>query len=356
MLTVPPLVKRLLGDRRGVVAIIVAVTLPAMLVGVALAIETSFIEVRESELQAAADAAAGGARQTYNPFVSGMQNDVVTEARRLANANLGGSLPNDADVEQGWWDITKPAFDRDGKPVDRFGPPVAGQTGGSFSNAIRVTTREDHVIAMGALLGRDRIPLEKQSTGYKCSNLDYPLSRIPDEPNPPDKPAIYMSFRTTVATDENTSYYYDNPVSGQRSPVFKLWSPTDGADVSFVIVIVDRNGQGVGTLQVDTYCRGSFMVIPDAFNFTGKAGPLTATIHRGSTNNSVDQLPDDDEKYPLAFRSTSYYLDDAHNVSIDNSFLRRDQTHTTAYPSAYGIQYWASVGDPTPDRRSVLVR
>lgn len=341
---------RLLSNRRGAAAVIVAVTLPALLVGVALAVESAFIEVRNSQLQAAADAAAGGGRQSYNPFVSGPQNDVMVEAKRLADANLAGSLA-DADVVQGWWDIT------DLKHDDKFGPPVGGQTGGAFSNAVRVTTREDHVIAMGALLGRDRIALSRQSTGYKCSNLDYPLSRIPDDPNPPDKPAIWLSYKTIAGTDDNTSYYYDNPISNHREPVIKFWSPTDGEDVSYVIAVVDRNGKGVGTMQADTYCRGTYLVIPDAFDWSNAAGPLTATIHRGSTNNSVDTYPDDDKLYPLAFRSTSYYLDADHNVSIDGTLLNRSLVKTTRYPNASGIdQYWASVGDPTPDRRSLIVR
>ncbi len=351
--------QRLLHDKRGATAVMVAVMLPTLLIGVAFAVETAFVKVRGSQLQAMADSAAGGAREKLDPYQpsypksgdkkeedgvegGGGQQAPIDEALRLAGKN---DLPNSitpGDIEQGWWDITS-------KKDDKFGPPIAGQTGLPFSNAIRVTAREDHQFAMGALLGMTHRPLSATSTGYKCSNLDYPLTRIADDPFPPAVPAIYMSWETP-GHDDKTSYYYDNPTDGNRNPVIKLWSPTDGEDVSFVLFNSDGS-----LLQVDTYCRGTFLVIPAAFNWKNLAGPITAKIYRGSTNNSFTLYPNQSD-HPVAFPETTFYIDPAHNIPIDVKYLNPDKVKTTPYPSSLGTQYWASEGNPTPNRRTTLVR
>jgi len=342
--------RRLLRDRRGATAVVVAVMLPSLLVGMAFAVETSFVKVRESQLQTVADATAGAAREALDPFTPTPNPDGQpkprTEARRVALLN---DLPNSVDadnakdVQEGWWDITSTAD-------DKFGPPVKGQTGDLFSNAVRVTAREDHQFAMGGLIGKKSIQLAATATAYKCSNLDYPLTRINDDPFPPDKPAIYMSWSTPKHPGDDNSYYYDNPADGKRNPVIKLWSPTDGEDVSFVLFY---NKQPL--LQVDTYCRGTFLVIPAAFDWRDLPGPITAQILRGSTNNSFDIYPDQ-SKYPVAFPTTTYNNDPAHTFPLEVKFLDPTKVKTTPYPSSLGIQFWASEGDPTPDRRSLLVR
>lgn len=346
--------RHMLRDRRGAVALVTAILAPAMLVGVAFTVETSLIKVRQSQLQTVADAAAGGARESLDPFTptdlaQGGQKDPITEATRLA---LLSDLPNSVsstDVHEGWWDITK----TDGpEGADKFGPPVPGQTGAPFSNAVRVIAHQNYHYIMGGLIGQSDVILTAESTGYKCSNLDYPLTRINDDPFPPDKPAIYLSWATPDHPDANTSYHYDNPTGGYRNPVIKFWSPTDGEDVSFVLK--DPNGNNL--LQVDTYCRGTFLVIPANFDWRNLAGPLTVSIYRGSTNNSFDLYPPNPKKYPLAFLTTTYYVDPTQNFAIPQTFLDPTKVKTTPYPSSQGIGYWASQGDPTPIRQSLLVR
>ncbi len=332
----------LLGSKSGAVAAIVAILLPALLVGTALAVEVAYTEVRQSQLEAVADASAGAARQVYDPFTSGGQSAPVIEAMRIANANKMGSAVAAADVVQGWWDVTNTSTD---PKVDKFGPPVAGQTGQPFSNAIRVTARENHVIALGALLGRNNIPLAATSTAYKCSNLDYPLTLIPDDKNPPSKPMIYFSWSTPLHSESNTSYYYQQP-NGQKNPVFKFYSPVDGQDVSFVVFTAD----GQPLLQVDTYCKGTYLVSPAAFDWS-HVGNVTVTIYRGDTNNSFHLYPYQ-SNYPFAAKTTTFYGENIFPLPD----LHPDKVHTTPYPSSNGIQYWASEGSPTPDRRSVLVR
>ena len=334
--------RALLRSRRGAVAAIVAVTLPALLVGTGLAVETAFVELRQSQLQAVADASAGAARQVYDSYTAGQQNLPVGEAQRIATANNMQSAVAAGDVVQGWWDITITSTDPN---IDKFGPPIAGQTGLPFSNAIRITAREDHAIAMGALLGKSRLALAVTSTGYKCSNLDYPLTLIPDDPTPPTKPAIYFSWATPDHPDPKTSYYYQQP-NGQKNPIFKFYSPIDGEDVSFVV----HNADGSDLLQVDTYCKGTYLVAPAAFDWTNMAN-FTASVFRGNTNNSFSLYPDQSQ-YTFESKTTNFY--GTNFVQLKD--LHPDKVHTTPYPSANGIQYWASEGNPTPDRRSVLVR
>ena len=340
------LLRRLLRDRRGATAAVVAMVTPALLIGIAFAVETSIVTVRKSQLQTIADAAAGAAREQLNPYVQAPPPDgqpgVAAEAIRIAAASDLPTSVAAADVQQGWWDITSNAD-------DKFGGTVAGQTGLPFANAVRVTARENHHFFLGALVGRTDVQLSAQATAYKCSNLDYPLTRIPDDPFPPAQPAIYYSWETP-GHDAGTSYYFDNPADGRRNPIVKLWSPTDGQDVSFVLFNSDGSA-----LQVDTYCRGTFLVIPDAFDWGSLAAPITGTIYRGSTNNSFALYPDQ-SKYPVAFPTTTYHNDPDHLVPLDAKFLHPDLVHTTPYPSSLGIQYWASEGDPTPDRRTLLVR
>ena len=133
--------------------------------------------------------------------------------------------------------------------------------------------------------------------------------------------------------------------------MFKFFSPVDGQDVSFVVNF--SNGY---QLQVDTYCHGTYLVSPAAFdirNFVdgnGKPVTITATVLRGSTNNSFDVYKDQND-YPFAFQPTPYVTANA----LPTPQYELPKVHTTSYPSAYGPQNWASEGDPTPDRRTVLV-
>ena len=340
------LLRRLLDDRTAATAALFTIMTPAMLVGIAFAVDYSLVEVRKSQLQTVADAAAGAAREALDPYHStpppSGQEAPIDEAIRIAGlSDLPGSVAA-ADVVQGWWDITSTAS-------DKFGGTVAGQTGLPFSNAVRVTAREDHHFILGGLIGRPSVQLSAQATAYKCSNLDYPLTRIPDDPFPPNEPAIYYSW-ATPGHDASTSYYFDNPADGRRNPIIKFWSPTDGQDVSFVLFNSDGS-----KLQVDTYCRGTFLVIPDAFDWGHLPGPITGQIYRGSTNNSFALYPDQSQ-YPVAFPTTTFNNDPSHLVPLDPAFLNPSLVHTTPYPSSLGIQYWASEGDPTPDRRTLLVR
>ncbi len=333
MLKAPRLVRRLLGDRRAAVAATVAIALPALLSAAGAATDISLIGVKTSQLQAAADAGAAAGRQALDPFSPSPQTAPVTQAQLLANGNMASSLA-EGDVEQGWWDIK----------AKTFGPPTTGQTGNPFSNAVRVTTRQVQKLAFGPLIGIDTVNLSRRSIAYKCSNTDYPLTVIPDDAAPPTKPAIWMSW--SEGTSAPHSYYYPNP-DGHKNPVIKFWSPTDGDDVSFVLTLSDGS-----QLQVDTYCRGTFLVVPDAFDYTGLNHNITASILRGSTNNSFAVYPGQpDPKYPLDSYTTAYYYAGA----TTNKYLSGDDVHTTPYPNAGGCcQYWASIGDPTPDRRSIL--
>lgn len=337
-----PRLRELLRSRRGAVAVVVAVMLPTLLVGTALAVETAFYEVRISQLQAVADASAGAARQVYIPYTSGPQIPPVTEAMRIATASDLPAAVVASDVVQGWWDITDLSKDPN---HDKFHKPIAGQTGEPFSNAIRVTARENHTIAMGALLGQDKIALASTSTAYKCSNLDYPLTLVPDDKNPPDKPAMYFSWSTPNHPDPKTSYYYQQS-NGQQNPIFKFYSPVDGEDVSFVI----HDAGGGDLLQVDTYCKGTYLVAPGDFDWK-KIGDITVTIWRGDTNNSF-HLYDNQDAFEFFSKTTTFY--GSNKFELED--LHPDKVHTTPYPSANGIHYWASEGNPTPDRRSTLVR
>lgn len=340
MLSRDSLVGRLLASRRAAIATTVAIAMPALLTAAGAATEVGLIGVTDSRLQAAADAGAAAGRQALDPFTPGAQAQPVTDAQLKANGNFASSLAA-ADVEQGWWDIKAKAF----------GPSIPGQTGAPFNNAVRVTTRNSHALVFGSLLGVYTVNRARQSIAYKCSNTDYPQTVIPDDANPPAAPAIWSAFAAD-SYGPTQSYYYQNPnaqqnPTGRKNPVFKFWSPTDGQDVSFVMVF--DNGY---KLQVDTYCRGTFLVVPDAFDFSGFTQDLGATIYAGATNNSFAVVPDP-WNYPLAFTRTTYTVQNPQTIS----YLSTNTIHTTPYPNVNGCcQYWASDGDPTPDRRSILTQ
>ena len=334
MLSRNSLVGRLLASRRAAIATTVAIAMPALLTAAGAATEVGLIGVTDSQLQAAADAGAAAGRQALDPFSPSPQTQPVTDAQLQANGNFASSLAA-ADVEQGWWDIT----------AKTFGPPTTGQTGNPFSNAVRVTTRNAHPLVFGSLLGVYTVNRSRQSIAYKCSNTDYPLTIIPDDVTPPTLPGIWLSYAADTY-GPNQSYYYPNP-DGRKNPVIKFWSPTDAEDISFVMTF--SNGY---QLQVDTYCRGTFLVVPDAFDFTGLSQDLTATVLAGSTNNSFAVYPNQ-AAHPLATPTATYYYQNTQTIS----YLAGSNVHTTPYPNVFGCcQYWASIGDPTPDRRSILTQ
>ena len=97
---------------------------------------------------------------------------------------------------------------------------------------------------------------------------------------------MYFSWATPGHPDPNTSYYYLQP-NGQKNPIFKFYSPVDGQDVSIVV----HNPDGSNLLQVDTYCKGTDLVAPAAFDWS-HVGTITVTIWRGNTNNSFSLYPD----------------------------------------------------------------
>ncbi|MBV8971689.1 MAG: hypothetical protein JO290_05300 [Sphingomonadaceae bacterium] len=340
------MLRRLARDRRGVAAFLTAVSLPVLLLGMAYAVENSLAQDRNAQLQAVADAAAGGARQVFDSFTPSPQGPPIVEAKRIAALNSPAASVTDADVKEGWWDITK----RSSLTQDQFTGPIAGQTGLPFSNAVRVTAHIEHPIGLARLLGISSVHLSKTATAYKCSNLDYPLTLIPDDVPAPSLPVIYMSW-ATPGHSADTSYYYEQP-DGTRNPVFKFYSPYDGEDVSFVLWM--SNGYG---LQVDTYCRGTFLVSPAEFdsrnfhNWDGSPVTITGYVLRGSTNNSFEVYPDQ-QNYPFAQQPTPYNTKN----EVPTPQYTLSKIKTTPYPSANGIHYWASEGNPTPDRRALLVR
>lgn len=340
MLITPSLVRRLLADRRAVAAAVVAVALPAIILATGVAADAGMVEIRAGQLQAAADAGAAGGREALIAANPGVQSVATSAARLYANGNMPSSLA-DADVVQGWWDITKAASD-----PTKFGPPVPGQTGALFANAVRVTTRLSYRPVFRQLLGNDPMKMSRMSTGYKCSNTDYPLTLIPDDATPPTKPTVWLSW-VTPGNAASTSYYFANP-SGRTNPVIKFYSPTDGEDVSFVVSF--SNGT---QLQMDTYCKGTYLIVPDAFDWKGVKN-ITATVLRGDTNNSF-HLYADQSKYPTVFATgANSYNPNGTATKLLNE-LRPAVVKVTPYPSANGTQYWASEGNPTPDRRTILV-
>ncbi len=339
MLSRDSLVGRLLASRRAAIATTVAIAMPAMLTAVGAATEISVIGVRTSQLQAAADAGAGAGRQALDPFSPLPQTNAVTQAQLYANGNLASSLAP-GDVVEGWWDIK----------TKTFGAPFSGQVANTlFANAVQVTTRDNHALVFGGLLGIPSVKLSRTSVAYKCSNTDYPLTLIPDDPNPPAAPAIWSSFAAD-GYGPNQSWYYQNPNSGHKNPIYKLWSNTDKQDVSFVMFMSDGS-----KLQVDTYCQGTFLVVPDAFDYTNLNQDIDSNILRGSTNNSFAVYPNQpDPNYPLAFTTTTYHYQNTKQISYLNG---TPPVNTTPYPNSNGCcQYWASTGNPTPDRRSILTQ
>ena len=338
MLKLPGVVGRLLDDRSAVAAAIVALLVPTILIAVGFAVDTGMVQAKAGDLQSAADAGATAGREALDAYTPGNQSAANNAAQTYSNGNVASSLAA-ADVEQGWWDITK--------TPKVFGPPVAGQTGALFSNAVRVTTRVDYRPAFRSLLGNDPMKVSKVSTGYKCSNTDYPLTLIPDDATPPDKATVWLSWKTGTYAS-TTSYYFANP-NGRQNPIIKFYSPTDGEDVSFVVTF--SNGT---KLQMDTYCKGTYLIAPDAFDWKNEKN-VTATVKAGSTNNSMDVYPDQ-SPYPRLISTTGAIYNRDGSTRQLHPALRPDKVKITPYPSASGTQYWASEGNPTPDRRTLLVQ
>lgn len=91
----------MIGDPRGSVAVITALTLPCMLVGAGLALDIAVMIAKKASLQAAADASAvAGAREL--PLANATSDHIRTVAVRYAETNLG-SGNSDIKVE---FDVT----------------------------------------------------------------------------------------------------------------------------------------------------------------------------------------------------------------------------------------------------------
>ncbi len=343
--------RRLIRDRRGAVATIVALASPALLASIGFGVDWGLVQANRSALQTAADATAAAGREVLDPFSQiDTQPRVLDTTQRYAKTLNIVSEGATAKVDMGWYDPS----------THKFGPPQTSQNDGTlFANALQVTMSIDHKLVFGPFLGLDTITLARRSIAYKCSNSDYPIARVADDlvPPPPDKPAIYLSYGTPKDPTVR-GWVYKNPSTGRWNPAYKFWSPTDKEDVSFVVTLSD------GTLlQVDTYCRGTYLVVPDAFDVHGYVNSrrvISADVNRGSTNNSFDIFPDQ-SKYPLDNRhiSVDYAVPVGDLLDLYGVYkLKPADLRTITYPCGNPSscpQQWIANASPSPERRTTLV-
>lgn len=337
------LIGRCLNDKRAATAIIVAATLPAMTITAGAGLDWALIQATHSRLQAVADSSANAGREHMNANQSGSDTNATHYA--LANVTANGFAPSSVTVNQGWWEIGTGYHTA---RAHSFGPCLVGQRAGTcFNNAIQVITRATHTLVFGGLLGVPTTVLQRQAVAYKCSNTDYPITYIPPDKTNPNGPDITGYWAEPTAPTIPLSYFYTGS-DLLPHPVFKFYSDTDALDVSFVIH-GSKYGDG---LQVDTYCAGTYLVVPGNINLTGRTGQETFTIKRGSTNNSLDTFPDN--LYPLAHTTTTYNYDA--KVPIPAAYIPSG-TNFVTYPHANnGTNDWYYNGIPTPPRQTVAVQ
>jgi Flp pilus assembly protein TadG len=184
--------QRLCRDDRGAVAFVFAAMMPALLGGLALAVDVSMYRIAHSRLQAAADAAALAGLQAHAKGGS-----ATTRALEIASANVPtdyGAILTSADIELGMY-----------SPETGF---VVG--GGANANAVRVaaarnTARGNAVPQIfSALFTSDRANISVAAIAARPINVFY---------EPPE-----LTNLDNEAGDFNELYVYCFDSTGTGSP------------------------------------------------------------------------------------------------------------------------------------------
>ena len=364
------LAAKLIRDRRGAVATIIALASPALLGAIGFGTDMGLIMVERAQLQAAADAAATATRKAMNNAAQiDLQPDALAELDHVVKTFNPGMDPVTYTYKWGWYH----RGDVDADLNREFGDPWPSQKNQTqFANGMKVTLSANHKLVFGPFVGMNNITLSRSAIAYKCSNADYTNIRIPDDinPTPPKEPAIWFAFGS--ATDPTPRAWVYKDSGGHYHPVYKIWSPTDLQDVSFVAHADGWTTQdGWSDLQLDTYCRGTYLVISwiKVDGAIAHKDVISATILRGSTNNSFATFGDQ-SKYPLDTHDAKFsYANIGDAADLLKSYgLDASKLQADSYPcgdSSSCPQDWYDflpqkptdpiIRDGSPERRSTII-
>jgi Flp pilus assembly protein TadG len=171
-----------LRDQKGATAVIVAVSMFALVGMAALAIDLSHLYVVKNELQNAADAGAlAGARVLYNDEGTSVNIGANQVARNAATANTsenaavevqwtGDNLTGDA--QRGHWQFSTHTFTPNSAtaPVDLWNLSTEDlDADPDFINAVRVTARRSDTPAasfFARIFGYDHFPMQAAAVAY----------------------------------------------------------------------------------------------------------------------------------------------------------------------------------------------
>jgi len=172
----------IMNNQNGVTAIVVGVSLFALVGFAALAIDTSHIYVARNELKNAADAGAlAGALVLYNNNGTAVNQDANQDAFNVATANESDGLAvevnwtggNTGDAQRGHWSFATGEFTPNDSlaPVDLWNvPSYYLDANPNFINAVRVVARREATPAgsfFARIFGHDGFQLSAESIAYR---------------------------------------------------------------------------------------------------------------------------------------------------------------------------------------------
>jgi Flp pilus assembly protein TadG len=176
-----PIIVRL-KDQKGATAVIVAVSMFAMVGMAALAIDLSHLYVVKNELQNAADAGAlAGARVLYNDEGTSVNTGANQAARQAAVANTSENTAVEVlwtgdnlgdDVQRGHWQFSTRTFTPNSStaPVDLWNQSTEELDANTdFINAVRVTARRNDTPAasfFARIFGYDSFQMQATAVAY----------------------------------------------------------------------------------------------------------------------------------------------------------------------------------------------
>ncbi len=244
--------------RSGAIAATVAITIPAMIGGSALAIDGALLYIQQNRLQVAADAAALAAAQKLPDSATAR-----TIAIGIADANIpvtasGAHVLVGADVVTGNWITQTKTFVASGSPV----------------NAVRTTTRNSTAngnaarFYLGRIFNRSTINLAATSTALSLSSCSTTPTAF--------QQGTVLPTTTKVITQGVFDGKPGEPASYQETPDHHPIVRLDNSYAGLSNVVLNATGLGRFTITVPG--QGQFFVVVSGITNSVPRGALTTVF------------------------------------------------------------------------------
>ena len=261
-------------DRRGNIAVTLALATPAVVGAVGFSVDTALVNVQRTKLQNAADAAAtAGAFQLKKPA------SVSPKAIELAQANIDVQTGNttardnvlkDVDVIQGNWNGTTRTF----KPA------------GAPNNAVRVTTRfskangNPHHLIFGQIIGVEATDLSATATAVARDRCVISTTYSLVSNSLPTKTQVVtqgQSCQPNSGWPTNLACYFATPAN---NPIVRVDSAYNGA-----AVVTFKLASPAQTFSFSAPYRGSFWLALTDFTLPNTAS--TTMVFNNFSSNPI---------------------------------------------------------------------